>query len=153
LLLGISTKGTRYISIKQVKLIIFTVVTRFIIQSILTVILACLLFEANAQVVITGINPTNGPIGSTVTITGSNFDNSPANNIVWFGATKATVASASSTGLTVTVPAGASFSPISVLNTQTHLSARSAKSFLPTYSPNTGSITVADFLTAMENQI
>lgn len=106
-----------------------------------------LLFGSNisAQVAITGISPISGEVGSTVSISGSNFDNIPSNNVVWFGATRATVIGGDAFGLTVKVPAGATFSPISVLNMNTHLSALSNNSFLPTYSPNTGNISVADF--------
>jgi len=74
---------------------------------------------------ITSFTPTSGPIGTTVTITGSNFSTTPANNIVYFGATKATVTSATSTQLTTTVPAGATYQPITVsvsgLTAQSHL--------------------------------
>ncbi|MSQ46384.1 MAG: hypothetical protein EXR24_05330, partial [Ignavibacteria bacterium] len=46
---------------------------------------------------ITSFTPTTGPVGTTVTITGTNFNTTAANNIVWFGATKATVTTASAT--------------------------------------------------------
>jgi len=58
--------------------------------------------------------PTSGPIGTTVTITGDNFGAMPADNIVYFGATRATVTAASATQLTVEVPAGATYQPITV---------------------------------------
>lgn len=101
--------------------------------------------NVNAQVIITGISPISGEVGSIVNISGSNFDNAPSDNVVWFGATRATVIGGNASTLTVKVPSGATFAPISVLNMSTHLSARSNKSFLPTYSPNMGDITVADF--------
>jgi gliding motility-associated-like protein len=63
---------------------------------------------------ITNFTPASGPIGTTVTITGTNFDSSPANNIVYFGATRAIVTAATSTQLTVTVPVGATFQTITV---------------------------------------
>jgi len=56
---------------------------------------------------ITSFSPTSGAIGTTVTITGTNFDPTPANNTVWFGAVKATVGTSTSTQLTVTVPSQA----------------------------------------------
>ncbi|MFM8913126.1 MAG: FG-GAP-like repeat-containing protein, partial [Flammeovirgaceae bacterium] len=59
--------------------------------------------------------PTFGPIGTTVTISGTNFNTTPANNTVYFGATRATVTAATATQLTVTVPVGATYQPISVL--------------------------------------
>lgn len=64
--------------------------------------------------IITSFTPASGPIGTTVTITGTNFSATPANNIVYFGATRASVTAATSTQLTVTVPKGATYQPISV---------------------------------------
>ncbi len=70
---------------------------------------------AIAQVpVISSFSPLSGNIGSTVTITGSNFDASPANNIVYFGASRAIVSAASATSLDVLVPGGAGYGNISV---------------------------------------
>jgi len=63
---------------------------------------------------ITSFSPTSGPIGTTVTITGTNFSTTTTNNIVWFGAVKATVTAATSTSLSVTLPIGATYQPISV---------------------------------------
>jgi FG-GAP-like repeat/IPT/TIG domain/Secretion system C-terminal sorting domain len=60
-------------------------------------------------------SPVSGPIGSTVTIPGINFDLVPTKNIVFFGATRATVVTATATQLTVRVPSGATYEPISVL--------------------------------------
>ena len=61
----------------------------------------------------------------TVTITGTNFNTTPANNVVYFGATKATVSASTASSLTVTVPTGATYAPITVLNTGTSLAAYS----------------------------
>jgi ligand-binding sensor domain-containing protein len=94
---------------------------------------------------ITSFSPTSGSVGTTVTLTGTNFDPTPANNVVIFGATRATVTAATSTQLAVTVPTGATFAPITVLNTITGLLAYSNSNFTPTFSPNKGSITTADF--------
>jgi len=52
--------------------------------------------------IINSVNPRVGKIGDVVTITGSNFSSTPSNNIVYFGAVKATVSAASTTSLTVT---------------------------------------------------
>lgn len=60
------------------------------------------------------VSPLSGPVGSTVTITGSNFSTTPSNNHVWFGAVEAVVTSASATVLTATVPAGAGYAPVHV---------------------------------------
>jgi hypothetical protein len=58
---------------------------------------------------ITSFTPATGAIGSSVTITGTNFNTTAAQNIVFFGATKAVVTAASATSLTVTVPLGATY--------------------------------------------
>jgi hypothetical protein len=63
---------------------------------------------------ITGISPADAPVGSTITITGTNFNLIPANNIVRFGAINANVLSATATSLQVVVPVGAMYAPISV---------------------------------------
>jgi len=64
---------------------------------------------------ITSFTPNSGPVGTTVTISGTGFSSSPTNNIVYFGATRATVTAATATQLTVTVPTGATYQPITVL--------------------------------------
>lgn len=84
-----------------------------------------------AQPVIQSFLPGSGLIGSTVTITGTNFSSTPAANIVFFGAVKATVFSATSTQLNVIVPAGATYQPITV--TTGNLTAYSSKPFFVTF--------------------
>lgn len=56
---------------------------------------------------ITSINPTSAPVGSTVVITGTNFNTTPGSNSVTFGTVPAQVVSATSTQLVVTVPTNA----------------------------------------------
>jgi hypothetical protein len=82
---------------------------------------------------ITNFSPTSGVVGTTVTITGTNFNATAAQNVVYFGATKATITAASTTSLTVTVPLGATFQPISVLNLATVLTGFSSVPFRVTY--------------------
>jgi endoglucanase len=53
---------------------------------------------------ITTLSPTSGAVGSTVTITGSNFGGFQGSSTVRFGATNATIVSWSNTQLVVTVP-------------------------------------------------
>ena len=89
--------------------------------------------SVSAQPTISSISPLSGIPGSTVTITGTGFNTTPANDVVYFGATKATVTSASATSLTVTVPIGATYMPVSVDNTATGLTACSDPCFLPTF--------------------
>ena len=62
---------------------------------------------------ITSFSPASVAIGSSVTITGTNFNTTAANNVVFFGATRATVTTATATSLTVTVPLGATYQYIS----------------------------------------
>ena len=67
--------------------------------------------------VINNFSPTVGFIGSIVTINGANFDPvNIQNNVVFFGASKAEVLSATFGKLEVIVPVGASTAPISVTN-------------------------------------
>jgi FG-GAP-like repeat/IPT/TIG domain len=82
---------------------------------------------------INSFSPTSGPIGTSVTILGANFNAMAAQNIVYFGATRATVTAASTTSLTVTVPSGATYQPIRVLNTANRLSGFSAEPFKVTF--------------------
>ena len=63
---------------------------------------------------ISSFSPINGFSGDTVTITGTNFNSTPSNNIVNFNGTQAVVTAATETSLTVTVPAGASTGKIRV---------------------------------------
>ncbi len=80
--------------------------------------------------------PASALPGETVTITGSNFNSTVNNNIVYFGKVRATVVSASSTQLAVAVPPAATLAPISVINSSSGLVAVSSLDFLP--------LTVAD---------
>lgn len=86
-----------------------------------------------AQPLITSFSPLSGAVGSSVTINGS-FDPSPANNIVYFGAVRATITAASASQLTATVPAGATFQPITV--TSNGLTAFSPSPFIVTFFRN-----------------
>lgn len=63
---------------------------------------------------ITTSTPASGPIGTTVTITGTNFSTTPADNIVRFNGTLSVVTASSATSITTTVPTGASTGPITV---------------------------------------
>jgi uncharacterized protein (TIGR02145 family) len=81
---------------------------------------------------IASITPTSGPVGTSVTITGSNFSSNLTDNIVWFGAARGTVTAVTSTQLSVTVPSGATYQPVSV--TVNGLTAYSAKPFNVTFN-------------------
>jgi len=85
-----------------------------------------------AQPVINSFSPLAGPVGGTVIISGSNFSSIPAENIVYFGAVKATVTTAVTNSLSVTVPGGSSYQPITV--TVNGLTGFSARGFNPTFT-------------------
>ena len=106
------------------------------IQKLCILLSACLIGSfLSAQVPsITSFAPTSGPIGSSVTITGTNFNTTAANNVVYFGPVKATVNAATATTLTVTVPVGTNYQPITVLNTTSGLKAQSRLPFNVTFS-------------------
>jgi gliding motility-associated-like protein len=96
------------------------------------IILICFISSSiDAQPVIHSLLPLSGSTGSTVTISGNNFDPIAANNIVYFGAVKAKIISSSATTLTVSVPVGASYEPVTV--TTNHLTAISDKPFTVTF--------------------
>lgn len=82
---------------------------------------------------ITSFTPTSGPIGTSVTITGTNFT-TPAVTAVTFNGVAATFTPpTSATSLTATVPAGATDGPIAVTNADG--TATSATNFDVTASP------------------
>jgi hypothetical protein len=63
---------------------------------------------AHAQVAtITSFNPLAARPGDGLTIIGTNFNTTAANNIVYFGTVRASVAAATATSLVVSVPDGA----------------------------------------------
>jgi len=90
-------------------------------------------FNVTIPPVIASFNPASGPIGTTVTITGTNFSATSAENVVLFGTAQATVTAANATQLTVTVPNGATSQPIYV--TVNGLTANSGTSFTVTIPP------------------
>ncbi|MGD0037788.1 MAG: FG-GAP-like repeat-containing protein, partial [Bacteroidota bacterium] len=96
---------------------------------------------------ITSFSPTSGPIGTTVTITGTNFNTITANNIVYFGAVKAVVTTASTTSLNVTLPTGVTYQPISV--TVNGLTAYTSAPFVVTFTGG-GAISNSSFFTKLD---
>lgn len=82
-----------------------------------------------AQPAISSFTPTTGPIGTVVTISGTSFSPTISNNIVFFGAVKATVSAATATSLTVTVPIGTTYDPITVTTLNNNLTAYSRQPF------------------------
>ena len=70
--------------------------------------------QTTATVSIIEFTPDKGAVGTSVTIYGTGFNVTPAQNNVSFNGVAATVTAASATQLIVTVPAGASTGPITV---------------------------------------
>jgi len=95
---------------------VFLFVNLFLIQTVL------------AQPSINSFSPSSGPMGTAVTISGTNFSAIPSANIVYFGAARATVLTASATSLSVAAPATATYQPITV--TVNGLTASSARPFI-----------------------
>jgi hypothetical protein len=63
---------------------------------------------------ITSFAPTTGAVGTAITINGTNFSTTPADNIVLFNGHEAIPTSATTTKLVVNVPAGATSGRIAV---------------------------------------
>ena len=94
---------------------------------------------------ITSFTPISAKPGDVVTITGTGFNTSPTNNVVFFGATRANVTASNAITLTATVPSGATYAPITLLNAGSNLSAYSLTNFNPIYAPAKTGITATDF--------
>lgn len=97
--------------------------------------------------VINSVSPLSGPVGTSVTITGTGFHTTQAGNTVYFGATRAVITAASATSLTVTVPYGAGYTPITV--SANNLTSHSSQPFLVTFAGG-GSITQSSFTMASQ---
>jgi hypothetical protein len=100
---------------------------------------------------ITSISPISGPVGSSVIISGNHFSTIPSHNKVFFGAVQAYVSAGNSSSLTVNVPAGATYKPITVTNMDDHLTAYASQFFNVTFTGdpdfNANSFTNAGTLT------
>ncbi|MCW3110148.1 MAG: cell surface receptor domain protein, partial [Segetibacter sp.] len=122
---------------------------QYIKKSFIFVVIFLLSQQLFSQPSISSFSPTVGQIGSAVTINGNNFDASPANNIVYFGAVKATVSSASATQLLVTVPSGATYQPITV--TTNNLTAYSLRPFIVTFAGGSDAFTINSFAAKIDS--
>lgn len=93
----------------------------------------CILFvqAVFSQPVITSFSPLSGPVGTTVTITGSGFSANAADNIVYFGGVRGQVISSSVSSINVEVPVGATYDLISV--TENKLIGFSGSPFIITF--------------------
>lgn len=95
---------------------------------------------ALAPVTIAAFVPAAGPVGTTITITGSGFDPTPSRNTVTINGTPASVAAATPASLVVTVPSGASTGRIAVSTAGT--TATSGENYTVTAA---GAPTIASF--------
>ncbi len=93
----------------------------------------------STQISIIGFAPLSGPVGTSITISGTAFSTTPSQNTVKFNGTSATVTAATATQLTATVPAGATTGAVSV--TAPSGSATSTTSFTVTASAGVPTIT------------
>jgi YD repeat-containing protein len=84
--------------------------------------------RAANELSIIGFTPGAGGVGTSVTIYGTGFSDTPSANTVKFNGVPATVAAATKTLLTVTVPSGATTGPLNVTNSNG--SVNSSESFL-----------------------
>jgi len=115
--------------------------------------------DTTSTLAITSFFPESGSIGSTVTLTGSGFSTTAANNAVTFNGTTASVTAATATRLTVTVPSGASTGAIGVSNANGSVS--SSRVFtvglgstptITSFSPNIGNPGTAVTITGQNFQ-
>lgn len=70
-------------------------------------------FAVTLAPTVTSVSPPSGPVNQVVTVSGTGFSTTPANNIVMFGPLAGTVTAASATSLTVTAPSSGS-GPVAV---------------------------------------
>lgn len=114
-----------------------------------TAILLCI--HLPAQPYINSFTPLKAAAGTAVTITGGGFNMVAAQNIVYFGQAKATVQAASVTSITVTVPFGATYQPITV--TTGGLTAYSKQWFLPTFDAKGDTLQNGSFYNAYSQNL
>lgn len=122
---------------------LLTVTLRIAKKKLLIILFILFSYFLSAQPVINSFSPVSGPIGSTVTISGANFDPVPGNNIVFFGAVRADVITASANTLTVKVPRGTNYKPITV--TAGQLTAYADRPYIVTFPGGSGNFTLTSF--------
>lgn len=113
-------------------------------RPVLALVGLLLAMKLSSQPTIFSFSPTSGPVGTVVTIKGTQFDLLTSNNVVYFGAVKTSVSSATDTSLVVTVPIGATYQSISV--TTNNLTAYSSQPFDVTFNGAVGPFSSNFFL-------
>jgi IPT/TIG domain len=96
-----------------------------------------------AQPIITSFTPLSAKPGDAVTLIGTGFNTTAANNEAFCGATRATV---TETSVRLIVPKGSTYDYISLLNTSSGLIANSSFKFTSSFSPTTTGIGLKTFL-------
>lgn len=130
------------------------IVSSFIFFGLLSLVNSCKKSSIPAIPIlptITSISPNSGLAGVSVTISGTNFDATPANNTVKFNGTPATVTAATATSLLVTAPVGGATGAIRVTNSNggatgpvfTYLVAPTITSINPVSGPAGTSVTIS----------
>ena len=97
--------------------------------------------DNGSNILINGVTPVISHIsaytglmpGTTVTITGLNFNSTLTNNLIYFGAVRTTPFAGSVNSLSVTVPDGATLSPIIVFDSSVKILAMADTAFVPVY--------------------
>jgi len=108
-------------------------------------LLSILLFAGcgTSSLAITSFSPSSGAVGETVTITGTGYSTTVSDMTVKFNGTTASISSATSTTLVVTVPSGATTGPITVTENGETVTSTSDFTVIPTiasFSPASGSV-------------
>ena len=107
---------------------------------------------ASPAPIITSVNPAAGPVGATVTISGSGFSGNPGQNSVFFGGVPAAIQSASSGSIVCTVPAGAVYDNVAVLRRTDGLTGTSAQPFSVSFADSAFNFTRNSFTQAYTNE-
>ena len=113
------------------------------VKTVLVFIVLFCTIKSFSQPTITSFTPASGPVATSVTITGTNFSTTPANNVVYFGAVRGNVTASTATSITVSVPGGATYQQITV--TTGGLTASSQSPFNLTFPGGANSFVSSSF--------
>lgn len=91
---------------------------------------------------ISGITPIYNGVGNQVNISGNNFSSVAGNNIVYFGAARATVTGFSTNLVTALMPSGATYNALTLLNKDNGISLTGANYLQTPYLTFTGANTI-----------
>jgi hypothetical protein len=98
--------------------------------------------------VITSCTPAYGPVGSRVTINGHHFSAGAQNNVVYFGAVKASIVSATADAIVAIVPTGTTPEPLTV--TTNGRTAYAPQPFVVTFTTADTTFTPASFVRSLD---